>query len=105
MSIRSKSFSRFLRERSEVRVTTSLMPAGYVSGANTVGHWVEEHTWILSILWTNILVTGVQYILIHQCRPRRHLPEEAHLDRLADLDPLALLHEDLPRVFASILAV
>ena len=81
------------------------MPAGYVSGANTVGHWVEEHTWILGILWANILVTGVQYILIHQCRTWRHLSEEAHFDGLADLDSLTLLDEDLPRVFASIFAV
>lgn len=103
--MRSKSFSRFLRERSEVRVTTSLMPVACVSAANPVGHWVEGHTWILGILWADILVTSVQYILIHQRCPGRHLSEEAHLDRLADLDPLALLHKDLPRVFAAVLAV
>lgn len=66
---------------------------------------VGEHTWIFGILWTNIFVTSVQYILIHQCRTWRHLSEEAHFDRLADLDPLALLHEDLARVFAAVLAV
>jgi len=67
--------------------------------------WLEEHTWILGILWADILITRIQYILIHQCRTRRHLSEEPHLDRLADLDSLALLHEDLSSIFASILAV
>lgn len=35
--MRSKSFSRFLRERSDVRVTTSLIPVGF--DLNLVSLW------------------------------------------------------------------
>lgn len=65
----------------------------------------EGLTWILGVFRTNILVARIQNILIHQRRPWRHLPEKADLDRIADLDPLPLLHEDLPRVLASVFAV
>ena len=65
----------------------------------------EKLTRILRVLRTHILVARVQDILVHQRRPRRHLAEEGDLDRLADLDALALLHEDLARVLAAVLAV
>lgn len=38
--MRSKSFSRFLRERSDVRVTTSLMPAR--KSANVSSESIKE---------------------------------------------------------------
>lgn len=62
-------------------------------------------TWILGVLWTNILIARVQDILVHEGRSRRNLPEKAHLDRLADFHPLAFLHKDLPCVLASVAAV
>lgn len=62
-------------------------------------------TRVFGVLGTNVLVASVQDILVHQRRSRRNLSEERHLDRLADLDSLALLHEDLARVLASVLAV
>jgi len=62
-------------------------------------------TWILSILWTNIIIASIKNILIHQRRSRRHLPEKANLDRLPNLHLLALLHEYLPRILAPVLAI
>ena len=62
-------------------------------------------TRILSIFRTNVLVARIQDILIHQSRPRRHLSEEADLHWLSNLDPLSLLHKDLPGILASIFAV
>lgn len=65
--------------------------------------WIR--TGILGIFGTDILIARIQNILVHQRRPRRHLAEKANLDRLADLDALPFLHEDLPRVLAAVLAV
>lgn len=65
----------------------------------------KELTRIFSVFWTNVLIARIQYILIHQRRPRCHLSEEADLHRLSDLDPLSFLHEDLPCILASIFAV
>ena len=62
-------------------------------------------TRILCVFWTNVLITRIQDILIHQGRPRRHLSEEADLYWLSDLDPLSLLHKDLPCILASIFAI
>lgn len=66
---------------------------------------VKGLTRIFGVLWTNILVARIQYILIHQGRPRGHLSEEADLHRLSDLDPLSFLHKYLPCILASIFAV
>lgn len=66
---------------------------------------VVELTGILGIFRAHILVARIQDILIHQRCPRRHLPEEADFDRFANLDALSFLHEDLPCVFAPVLAV
>jgi hypothetical protein len=65
----------------------------------------EGLTRILSVLRAHIIITSIQNILVHKRRPGRHLPEERHLHRLANLDPLPLLHKDLPRVLAAILAI
>jgi hypothetical protein len=62
-------------------------------------------TRVLSILGTHILVASVENILVHERGTRRDLSEERDLNRLADLDSLALLHEDLSRVLASVLSV
>ena len=64
-----------------------------------------ELTWILSILRANILVASIQHILIHQRGAGSHLPEKRNLNRLPNLYPLALLHENLPCVLAPVLAV
>lgn len=65
----------------------------------------EQLTGILGVLRADIVVAGVQDILVHERGARRDLAEEGHLDRLADLDLLALLHEDLARKLAAVLAV
>ncbi len=62
-------------------------------------------TRILGVFRANVLVARIQDILIHQGRSRRHLPEEADLHWLSNLDPLSLLHKDLPCILASIFAV
>ena len=62
-------------------------------------------TRILCVFRTNVLIARIQNILIHQGRPRRYLSEEADLHWLSDLNPLSLLHENLPCIFASIFAV
>ena len=62
-------------------------------------------TRILGVFRAYILIACIQDILIHQGRSWRYLPEEADLHRLPNLDPLSFLHEDLPRIFASIFTV
>jgi hypothetical protein len=62
-------------------------------------------TRILGILRANIVITSIQYILVHERRTWSNLSEEGYLDGLTNLDSLAFLHEDLARVLASILAV
>lgn len=62
-------------------------------------------TWILGIFWAHILVASIQHILVHECSTWSHLSEERDLDGLANLDSLSLLHEDLPCVLASVLAI
>lgn len=62
-------------------------------------------TGIFGIFGTDVLIAGVQDILVHERGSRCNLSEEANLDWLADLDALALLYEYLPRVFASVFPV
>jgi len=62
-------------------------------------------TRVFGVLWANVVVACVEYILIHERRTRRDLSEERDLDRLANLDSLALLHENLARVLAAIFAI
>ena len=62
-------------------------------------------TWVFGILGANVVVAGEQNVFVHQCCAWRDLPEKRHLDRLANLDFLALLHKDLARVFTPVLAV
>jgi hypothetical protein len=101
--MRSKSFSKFFRLRSDVRVTTSLMPE------NCLVYMFKKRngklTWIFGIFRTNIIVTGVQDILVHQCSTRSNLSEKADLVWFANLDTLALLHKDLSSVLATIFSV
>lgn len=65
----------------------------------------KELTRILGVLGANIIITSIQNILIHQRRTRRDLPKETDLNRLPNLNPLPLLHKDLARVLAAILAI
>lgn len=104
--MRSKSFSRFLRDRSDVSVTTSLMPTSKMLAPSSLRCWgYGKLTRVLGILRANILITRIQNILIHQRRTRRDLPKERHFHWLTILDPLSLLHKDLPCILASIFAV
>ena len=103
--MRSKSFSRFLRERSDVRVTTSLMPAEYVSARSYDILLETMLTRIFRIFWADILVTRIQDIFVHQRRARCHLSEERDFHRLANLDPLPFLYEYLPCILASVFAI
>ena len=108
MSMRSKSFSRFFRDRSDVNVTTSLIPAIMQSVSDLEERKKKEEkrlTRILGILRAHIIITSIQNILIHKRRPRRNLSKKANLNRLANLNTLPLLHKDLARVLAPILAV
>lgn len=65
----------------------------------------NELTWVFGVLGADILVTSIEHILIHKSSAWSDLSEEADLDRLTNLDPLALLHEYLPCVLAAVLAV
>lgn len=104
--MRSKSFSRFLRLRSEVRVTISLMPVKKVSDCIHISRIEGEVlTRILGVFGANVLVASVQNVLVHERGARGHLPEERNLDRFANLDSLTLLHEDLAGVLAPVFAV
>ena len=62
-------------------------------------------TWIFSVFRANIFIARVQDVLVHESRPRRHLSEEANLDRLTDLHPFSLLYKDLSGVLAPIAAI
>lgn len=109
--MRSKSFSRFFLLRSDVRVTTSLMPITVVSlRPRSLTHIAcatnsMQLTWILGIFRADILVTGIKHIFIHQCCAWGHLSEERDLDWLANLNSLAFLDEDLSRVLAAVLTI
>jgi hypothetical protein len=62
-------------------------------------------TRIFSVLWANVVIACVEYILIHERRTGRDLSEEGDLDRFANLDSLALLHKDLACVLAAVFAI
>jgi hypothetical protein len=81
------------------------MPAKYVSDHHLSSSATLGLTRILGILRANIVITSIQYILVHERRTGSNLSEKGDLDGLANLDSLAFLHEDLARVLASILAV
>ena len=66
---------------------------------------MEQLTGILGVLGAYIIIARVQNVLVHERRARCHLSEERDLDGLSDLDTLALLHKDLARVLAPVLAV
>lgn len=66
---------------------------------------MQKLTRILGILWTNIFITGIQDIFVHQGSPWRNLSEEAHFNGLPNLDPLALLNKYLPSILAAIFPV
>jgi hypothetical protein len=105
--MRSKSFSKFLRDKSEVRVTTSLIPVKELAIPYLVTYTTHggKPTGILGVFGADIIVTSVQNILIHKSGTGSHLSEERNLNRLAVLDPLTLLNEDLSGKLATILAV
>lgn len=62
-------------------------------------------TWILCVFRTNVIVTSIKNVLIHEGGTGGDLAEKGDLDGLANLDALALLDEDLARVLAAVLAV
>ena len=62
-------------------------------------------TRVFGILWAHIVIAGIQDVLIHQRRTRRDLPKERDFDGFPNLDPLALLHEDLTGILAPILTI
>ena len=66
---------------------------------------MDKLTRILGVLRADVVVAGVQDVLVHEGGAGGDLSEERDLDRLADLDSLTLLHEDLACVLASILAI
>ena len=65
----------------------------------------RELTRIFGVFWTDIFVAGIQDIFIHEGCARSDLSEETDFHRFAILDALALLHEDLAGIFASVFAV
>jgi hypothetical protein len=62
-------------------------------------------TRILGILWADVVVAGIQDILVHECRTGGNLSEKGDLDGLANLDTLTFLHKYLPSVLAAVFAV
>lgn len=66
---------------------------------------MQKLTRILGILWTNIFITGIQDIFVHQGSAWRNLSEEAHFNGLPNLDPLTFLNKYLPSILAAIFAV
>lgn len=62
-------------------------------------------TGILGVLWANVVVAGIQDIFVHERCSGCDLSEKRNLYRLANLDSLTLLHEDLACVLASVLAI
>jgi len=87
-----------------VRVTTSLIP-GVLLAADFHDLSYAELTRVLGVFRANVVVAGVQNVLVHERCAGRDLSEEGDLDWLADLDTLALLHEDLAGVLASVFSV
>jgi hypothetical protein len=79
----------------------------YVSICSSHDHLKEgrELTRIFGVLRTDVIIASVENILIHECCARCHLPEKRDLDWLANLDSLALLHENLTSILASVFAV
>ena len=86
-------------------MTTSFIRIMIVSINCCQNEWQAKLTRILGILWAYILITGVEHILIHEGGAGCDLPEERDFDGLANLDSLAFLHEDLPRVLAPVLTI
>lgn len=64
-----------------------------------------KRTRILGIFGADIVVAGKQHILVHEGGARGDLSKEGDLDRLAILDLLASLHENLAGKLATVLAV
>lgn len=62
-------------------------------------------TRIFGVLGADVVIARVQDVFVHEGSAGRDLSEERDFDGLADLDALALLHEDLARVLAAVLAV
>jgi hypothetical protein len=62
-------------------------------------------TRILGVFRAYVLVASIQNIFVHEGSARCDLAEERDLDRLASLDTLTLLHENLTSVLATVLAV
>ncbi|KAI6753122.1 hypothetical protein HG531_005291 [Fusarium graminearum] len=58
-----------------------------------------------SVFGTDVIVASIQDIFVHEGSAWGNLSEEGNLDRLAVLDLLALLDEDLAGEFAAILSV
>lgn len=81
------------------------MPGKDVSIRVQLVEFAAELTRVFGVLWADILVACIQDVLVHERRARCNLSEERHLDRLSDLDSLALLHENLSGVLATVLAV
>lgn len=89
-----------------MRVTTSLIPVhGRLDTLEEVERLLEVRTRIFCILWTDIFIASVENILVHQRCSWCYLSKEGHLDRLSNLYPLALLHEDLAGILAPIFSV
>lgn len=65
----------------------------------------KKLTRILGILWADIIVTGIQDIFVHEGSSRSNLSEKGHFVRLPVLDFLSLVHKDLSRELASVLAI
>ena len=62
-------------------------------------------TRIFGILWADVFVARIQNVFVHQGRTWRNLSEERDFDRLANLDPLTFLYENLSCVFAPVFAI
>lgn len=69
------------------------------------GAFIAPLTRVFCIFWADVVVASVQNIFVHKCRARCHLSEKRNLDRLADLDTLPLLHENLSSILASVFSV
>jgi hypothetical protein len=62
-------------------------------------------TRILGVFRANIVVTSVKNILVHESGTWSDLSEERDLDRLAVLDLLTLLDENLASELAAVLSI
>ena len=87
-------------------MTISLMPKIYCQQGRFTD-WTCHFTLtrILCVFGTHVFVASVKHILVHEGCTRCDLSEERNLDRLADLDSLALLYEDLACVLAPVLSI